>query len=88
MKAVFIELPPFERYRSDYLSDDDFKDFQQELMVNPQAGDVIKGSGGLRKVRFKDQKHGTRKRGGCELLIIGGWVALSSGCLPYTVKGK
>lgn len=54
VKAVFVELPPFERYRSDYLDDDAFLKLQRELMLNPEAGDLIPGAGSLRKVRFGD----------------------------------
>ena len=52
MKATFIELPPFERHRQSYLNDESFREFQQMLMKNPEAGDVIEGTGGLRKVRM------------------------------------
>ena len=31
MKAVFVELPPFERYRADYLDDDSFRRLQRLL---------------------------------------------------------
>ncbi|MDP2144591.1 MAG: addiction module toxin RelE [Gallionella sp.] len=64
MKATFVELPPFLRHRQDYLSDESFRAFQQMLMENPEAGDVIEGTGGLRKVRFADEKRGKGKRGG------------------------
>lgn len=56
MKAVFIELPAFERQRADYLDDDGFRHLQQTLIANPVAGDVIEGSGGLRKLRFGDAR--------------------------------
>lgn len=56
MEALFVELPPFERHRSDYLADESFRSFQLMLMANPQAGDVIEGTGGLRKVRFADRR--------------------------------
>jgi hypothetical protein len=49
MKATFVELPLFERIRKDYLDDDAYSDLQQELMSNPEAGDMIEGTGGLRK---------------------------------------
>jgi hypothetical protein len=45
MKAVFIDLPAFERHRDDYLDDDGFAQLQVELMVNPVAGDLIEGTG-------------------------------------------
>jgi hypothetical protein len=41
MKAVFIELPPFERHRANYLHDDDFRGLQNLLMLQPEAGDLI-----------------------------------------------
>jgi putative transcriptional regulator len=67
MKAVFIELPAFERYREQYLDDDAFRRLQEAMMDNPQAGDVIAGTGGLRKMRFGDPRRasgtqGTRER--------------------------
>lgn len=52
MKAVFVELPVFERYRADYLDDAAFRDLQLLLMLDPEAGDSIPGTGGLRKLRF------------------------------------
>ena len=47
MKAVFVELPAFERHRSDYLDDAAFARLQAVLMRNPTAGDIIKDTGGL-----------------------------------------
>ena len=38
MKAVFIELPAFERHRKDYLDDDAFSRLQDALMGNPEPG--------------------------------------------------
>jgi hypothetical protein len=58
MKAVVVELPASERYRSSYLDDAAFADLQQALMGNPEAGDVIEGTGGLRKMRFADVRRG------------------------------
>ena len=68
MKAVFIELPAFERQRADYLDDDGFRHLQQTLMTNPVAGDVIEGSGGLRKLRFGDARRAKGKRGGLRVI--------------------
>ena len=36
MKAVFIELPSFERHRANYLDDDDFRSLQNLLMLQPR----------------------------------------------------
>ena len=64
MKATFIELPPFERIRKDYMDEEAYRLFQLELMDNPTAGDVIEGTGGLRKLRQADPRRGKGKRGG------------------------
>ena len=68
MKAVFVELPPFERHRADYLDDDAFMVLQRLLMLNPEAGDVIPATGGLRKLRFVDGRRGKGKRGGLRVI--------------------
>jgi hypothetical protein len=56
VKAVFVELPPFERYRADYLDDKAFLSLQRFLTSNPEAGALIRGTGGLRKLRFADER--------------------------------
>ncbi len=68
MKAVFVELPPFERLRANYLDDDAYRALQNELMQNPIAGDVIEGTGGLRKLRQADPRRGKGKRGGLRII--------------------
>ena len=68
MKAVFVELPPFELHRSNYLDDDGFVRLQRLLMLDPEAGDVIPGTGGLRKLRFADERRGKGKRGGLRVI--------------------
>jgi hypothetical protein len=68
VKAVFVELPPFERYRADYLDDNAFLRLQRVLMLNPEAGAVIPGTGGLRKLRFADGRRQKGKRGGLRIV--------------------
>jgi hypothetical protein len=68
MEAVFIELPAFERHREQYLDDDSFRTLQVSLMVNPEAGGPIPGTGGLRKLRFGDVRRGKGKRGGLRVI--------------------
>ena len=67
-EAIFVELPPFEHYRADYLDDDAFLKLQRLLMLNPEAGSLIPGSGGLRKLRFADERRGKGKRGGLRVI--------------------
>jgi hypothetical protein len=68
MKAVFVELPAFERHRATYLDDDSFRELQNLLMLNPAAGDLIQGTGGLRKLRFTDARRNKGKRGGLRII--------------------
>ena len=86
MNALFIELPPFQRYRKDYLDDELFRSFQIELMKNPEAGDVIEGTGGLRKVRFVDERRNKGKRGG--LRVIYYWWSGGSQFWLFTLYDK
>jgi len=68
MKLVFVELPAFERHRADYLDDDGFRALQNLLMKNPEAGDLMPDTGGLRKLRFADARRGKGKRGGLRVI--------------------
>jgi mRNA-degrading endonuclease RelE of RelBE toxin-antitoxin system len=66
----FIEAPAFTKHLSEYLSDDDFKELQSLLRLNPEAGDVIQGTGGFRKVRWTDRRRGKGKRGGLRIIYF------------------
>ena len=68
MKAVFVELPAFERRRADYLDDDAFRRLEDLLMKHPEAGDPMPDTGGLRKLRFADARRGKGKRGGLRVI--------------------
>ena len=47
----FVETPIFTRAVRRLLSDDDYRTLQLALALRPEQGPIIKGSGGLRKVR-------------------------------------
>jgi hypothetical protein len=68
VSAVFVELPAFERHRERYLDDATLLDLQLLLMNNPEAGRTIQGTGGLRKLRFRDPRRGKGKRGGLRVI--------------------
>lgn len=68
VKAVFVELPAFDRHRDEYFSDEAFRMLQATLMRSPEAGDPIAGAGGLRKLRFADARRGKSKRGGLRVI--------------------
>jgi hypothetical protein len=63
---TFIESTAFNRVREDYLDDEDYSDLQQFLMQNPEAGAVVRGSGGVRKLRWR--RKGSGKRGGLRVI--------------------
>lgn len=86
MKAVFVELPPFERHRKNYFDDDTFREFQQALLKNPEVGDVIQGTSGLRKVRFSDPRRGKGKRGGTRIIYY--WWNAGSQFWLFTIFNK
>jgi mRNA-degrading endonuclease RelE of RelBE toxin-antitoxin system len=64
----FIETRTFTRLIQEYLSDDDYGLLQQELMRNPEAGAVIRGSSGVRKIRWAATGRG--KRGGYRVIYF------------------
>ena len=68
MNAVFVELPAFERHRERYLDDAALLELQLLLISNPDAGATIQGTGGLRKVRFRDPRRSKGKRGGLRVI--------------------
>jgi hypothetical protein len=50
--------------------DADYAALQLRLTENPELGKVIKGSGGLRKIRLPDPKRGKGKRGGARVIYL------------------
>jgi hypothetical protein len=74
MKAIFVELPAFERHREKYLDDDGFRELQNLLMKRPEAGDPMPDTGGLRKLRFGDVRRGKGKRGGLRVIYYW-WIS-------------
>ena len=78
VRAVFVELPAFDRHRDEYLSDEALRMLEATLMKSPEAGDSIEGTGGLRELRFADSRRGKGKRGGLagDLLLVARRVAV------------
>lgn len=58
----FIETDVFTRIILELLSDDSYRELQEFLIKTPEFGDLIPGSKGLRKVRWKPENQG--KQGG------------------------
>lgn len=68
MPVAFIQLSAFEKYRTDYLDERQFASLQKLLILRPDVGAIIKGSGGLRKLRLPDVINNKGTRGGLRLI--------------------
>ena len=62
----FIEATAFTKYVYEYLSDDEYLGLQSFLLQYPEAGKVVPGSGGVRKVRWA--MSGKGKSGGVRVI--------------------
>ena len=65
---VFIETSIFTRMVTSLLSDDEYREFQNVLLEDPAVGDLIKGGGGIRKIRFAVKGRG--KSGGVRTIYF------------------
>ena len=62
----FVETPIFTRAVTSLLSDEEYRQLQLALLIRPEQGALIRGSGGLRKLRWGAQGRG--KRGGVRVI--------------------
>lgn len=85
MRTV-IETEIFKRYAGDIWSDPEREDFITWIAANPLAGDVIPGSGGLRKVRWS--RPGMGKRGGARVIYYNAEEAQAIWLLIAYTKSK
>ncbi len=67
---VIIETPVFTKRVLDTLTDDEYRELQQFIAKHPEAGSIIPGSHGLRKLRWT--RSGKGKRGGTRIIYY--WV--------------
>lgn len=65
---TFIESSIFERILPLYLDDHEYSELQQFLMQDPEVGELVPGSGGVRKVRWA--RPGMGKRGGLRIIYF------------------
>lgn len=70
MKALFVESESFTEWIKHRMSDDTLAELQQELMRHPEAGDLMPGCGGLRKIRTLDPQRSKGKRGGIRVIYL------------------
>jgi len=62
----FFETPIFTKLIQKLISDEEYHLLQLQLSVRPESGDIIKGSGGIRKLRWAGSGRG--KRGGIRVI--------------------
>jgi len=81
---LFIETSIFTRQVTELLSDEEYKRLQEALLMRPEVGDLIPGSGGLRKLRWRTVGKG--KRGGVRLIYY--WDVPDDSFFMLTVYKK
>jgi hypothetical protein len=64
----FVEAPVFTKLLHEYLTDDEYRALQLFLAESPEAGALVPGTGGFRKVRWADSRRSKGKRGGLRLI--------------------
>lgn len=63
---IFIETTIFTKLLPNYLNDDEYRALQWYLLIYPDAGDIVRGSGGVRKIRWAPEGKG--KSGGIRVM--------------------
>ena len=56
------------RHLAEYMNEEGYRELQARLAANPEAGDLIPGTGGFRKVRWADPRRGKGRRGGLRVI--------------------
>ena len=81
---LFVETSVFSKFLPENLTDDEYADFQVFLSTHPDAGDVIRGSGGIRKVRWMSKGKG--KSGGVRVIYY--WKTVADRIYLLTLYNK
>lgn len=63
---VFVETRHFTKWVDSLLDDDSYAELQAFLAIHPEAGNIMRGTGGIRKVRWS--RRGQGKRGGIRVI--------------------
>lgn len=81
---LFIETSLFSAQLARFLTDEEYRQLQTYLLAHPDAGDVIRGAGGIRKVRWGARGRG--KSGGVRVIYY--WVTAAAQIYLLTIYGK
>lgn len=81
---VFIEASQFSKLLGQYLNDDSYRGLQNHLIAQPDAGAIIRESGGVRKVRWGAGSKG--KSGGVRVIYY--WITAEAQIVLLTMYAK
>lgn len=84
MDVSFVEFEAFTKKVAQIAEDETLRDFQNELAANPESGDIIPGSGGLRKARFKLEARGRSQ--GARVIYL--WLPKTQTIILFTLYTK
>jgi len=82
--VLIVETPVFTRRVIKLISDEDYRELQRALVADPELGDIIRQSGGLRKVRWA--RPGRGKRGGVRAIYS--WAPAHKILLMLLIYGE
>jgi mRNA-degrading endonuclease RelE of RelBE toxin-antitoxin system len=81
---LFVETSLFSTQRGEWFSDDEYREMQSWLIERPDAGAIIRGSGGIRKIRWSAKGKG--KSGGVRVIYY--WERAPERIYLLTMYGK
>jgi hypothetical protein len=81
---LFVETSIFTAELPRWLSDEEYRGLQIYLMEHPDAGDLIRGSGGIRKIRWAAKGKG--KSGGVRVIYY--WAKVPEHIYLLTLYSK
>ncbi|MBN2423718.1 MAG: type II toxin-antitoxin system RelE/ParE family toxin [Calditrichaceae bacterium] len=79
-----IETKIFTKRVTEVLNEEEYRELQSRLILNPEIGQIIQGSGGIRKVRWTGSGRG--KRGGSRILYY--WISKRNTILMLLIYTK
>ena len=85
MQSV-VETPMYLRAAEAFLSEAEREEIVRTIAANPEAGDLMAGTGGYRKLRFA--RSGTGKRGGTRVVYLYGGEDLPTFLITVYAKSE
>jgi len=80
---IFVEMSKFTSLLDAYLNDDEYRALQNYMLENPKAGVILRGSGGIRKLRWAARGKG--KSGGVRIIYY--WAKQAEHIYLLTLLG-